>query len=156
MLSTNDILQILPHKHPYLLIDRIIELQEGERAVGLKAVSYAEGVFAGHFPEDPVLPGALIVEASSQVAGFIVYSNGKLFGYMVEIKAFRFHKPAKPGCLLRIEAQKTKKRSLFLEVDITVKANEEHIASGTLVMFINKNTPISKMQTQQAGSHDTH
>ena len=157
MLSTNDIIDIVPHKHPYLLVDRIVELKEGERVVGIKAVSYAESVFSGHFPTNPIWPGAFIVEASSQVAGFIVYSkNEKLSGFIIEIKEFKFFKPVKPGCLLSIEANKTKIRGHFLEVEIKVKDNDELIARGALLMFINTGASKSINQTQQAGSHDAN
>ena len=148
MLSTNDILKILPHKHPYLLVDRITELHEGERVVGLKAVSYAESVFAGHYPEDPVLPGALIVEASSQVAGFLVSSQENMIGYVVEIKQFQFKKQVTPGCLLQIEAQKKKARGPFLEASIEVKAGDQLMACGTLQLFIRKNGDKPSNQNQ--------
>ncbi len=138
MLTTNDILKILPHKHPYLLVDRIADLQPGNRVVGLKAVSYSESVFAGHYPDDPVLPGAMIVEASSQVAGFLVGGEQHLIGYVVEIKQFQFKKQVKPGCLLEIVAEKKQARGPFLEAGIEVKSGDELMACGTLQLFIRK------------------
>lgn len=153
MLNTNDIIKVLPHKHPYLLVDRIIEMQPGERAVGLKAISYAESVFAGHFPEEPIFPGALIVEASSQVAGFITYEKNNLIGYVVEIKSFKFNKPVKPGCMLQIEAKKINARGPFLEAGIEVTTNDELVANGTLQLFIRKEKPQTKNFKQKAGGN---
>lgn len=148
MLSTSDILKVLPHKHPYLLVDRIIELHENEKVVGVKAVSYVESVFAGHYPGDPVLPGAMIIEASSQVAGFLVGGKEQLIGYVVEIKQFQFKSQVKPGCLLRIEAQKILARGPFLEAGIEVKTDDVLVACGTLLLYIKKQGGDSSRQTK--------
>jgi 3-hydroxyacyl-[acyl-carrier-protein] dehydratase len=139
MLQTNDILKVLPHKHPYLLVDRIAEIEAGRKVVGIKAVSYAESVFAGHYPDDPVWPGALLIEASSQVAGFLAGAQDNMMGYVVEISRFQFKKQVKPGCLLRIETTKKSGRGPFLEAEVRVTADETLMAQGTLQLFIRKN-----------------
>ena len=74
MLNTKQIMDILPHRAPFLLVDRIDELEPGKRAVGVKAVTYNEPFFAGHFPQEPVMPGVLIIEALAQVGAVAILS----------------------------------------------------------------------------------
>ncbi|MCI8454208.1 MAG: 3-hydroxyacyl-ACP dehydratase FabZ [Lachnospiraceae bacterium] len=108
MLGIKEIEKIIPHRHPFLLIDRIEELEPGIRAVGYKAVSFDEPYFAGHFPGEPVMPGVLIVEALAQTGAAAVLSleenKGKTayFGGMDHVK---FKKKVVPGDLLRLECQ---------------------------------------------------
>jgi 3-hydroxyacyl-[acyl-carrier-protein] dehydratase len=106
ILDINEIRQILPHRYPFLLVDRILEL-EPERIVGIKNVTVNEPFFNGHFPEFPVMPGVLIVEAMAQTAGVLVLKSipdrdNKLV-LLVSIDAARFRRPVVPGDQLRIE-----------------------------------------------------
>ena len=106
ILDVNQIRQILPHRYPFLLVDRIIEMDE-LRVVGIKNVTVNEPFFAGHFPDFPVMPGVLIVEAMAQTAGILVLSSipdraSKLV-FLVSVDAARFRKPVVPGDQLRIE-----------------------------------------------------
>jgi 3-hydroxyacyl-[acyl-carrier-protein] dehydratase len=106
ILDVNEIRQILPHRYPFLLVDRILEL-EPERIVGIKNVTVNEPFFNGHFPEFPVMPGVLIVEAMAQTAGVLVLKSiperdSKLV-LLVSIDAARFRRPVVPGDQLRIE-----------------------------------------------------
>jgi 3-hydroxyacyl-[acyl-carrier-protein] dehydratase len=106
ILDINEIRQILPHRYPFLLVDRILEL-EPERIVGIKNVTVNEPFFNGHFPEFPVMPGVLIVEAMAQTAGVLVLKSipdrdSKLV-LLVSIDAARFRRPVVPGDQLRIE-----------------------------------------------------
>ena len=80
MFGPKDIQMILPHRYPFLLVDRILEVKEGKRAVGLKNVSINEPFVPGHFPNHPVMPGVLIVEALAQVAAFTVLGRGEMKG----------------------------------------------------------------------------
>src|SRR5512137_2486439 len=109
MLDVNEIMKILPHRYPFLLVDRILELEEGKKIVGLKNVTTNEPFFPGHFPGHPVMPGVLIVEAMAQVAAILAYQSsaenrGKVT-YFVGIDNTKFRKPVVPGDQLRLELE---------------------------------------------------
>ena len=107
MLDVNEIMTLLPHRYPFLLVDRITEIDPGKKIVGLKNVTINEPFFPGHFPGHPVMPGVLIVEAMAQVAAILVYrssddNKGKIT-YFVGIDNTKFRKPVVPGDQLRLE-----------------------------------------------------
>jgi 3-hydroxyacyl-[acyl-carrier-protein] dehydratase len=98
--------EIIPHRYPFLLVDRIIELEPGERAIGIKNVSANEQFFQGHFPDFPVMPGVLIVEAIAQVGSVAMMSQPDMAGKLAlfaGINNVRFKRQVKPGDVLRIE-----------------------------------------------------
>lgn len=108
MLDIKQIMEILPHRAPFLLVDRIEELEPGKRAVGYKGVTYNEPYFAGHFPQEPVMPGVLICEALAQVGAVAILSEEKNKGKLVffgGIKQARFRKKVVPGDMLRLETE---------------------------------------------------
>ena len=114
-LTVTDIMKILPHRYPFLLVDRIIELEQGKRCVGIKNVTVNEPFFPGHFPGHPVMPGVLIVEAMAQVAGIMAYlasdeDTRKKVSYFIAIDNAMFRKPVQPGDQLRIEVSTTMNR----------------------------------------------
>jgi beta-hydroxyacyl-ACP dehydratase FabZ len=113
VLDVNDIRRILPHRYPFLLVDRIVEL-EAERVVGIKNVTVNEPFFAGHFPDFPVMPGVLIVEAMAQTAGILVLKNipdrNEKLVFLVSVDAARFRKPVVPGDTLRLEMTVIKRK----------------------------------------------
>jgi beta-hydroxyacyl-ACP dehydratase FabZ len=113
ILDVNQIRQILPHRYPFLLVDRIIEMDE-EHVVGIKNVTANEPFFQGHFPDFPVMPGVLIVEAMAQTAGVQVLSSiperDQKLVFLVAVDAARFRRPVVPGDQLRIEMKVIKRK----------------------------------------------
>lgn len=108
MLNTKQIMEILPHRAPFLLVDRIDELEPGKRAVGVKAVSYNEPYFQGHFPQEPVMPGVLICEALAQVGAVALLSKEEYKGRLAffgGINKARFRQKVSPGDVLRLETE---------------------------------------------------
>ena len=137
-LTYKDIIKILPHRYPFLLVDRVIEIELWKRAVGLKNVTSNEHFFQGHFPRNPIMPGVLIVEAMAQVGGILARlsvsgllekeSNDSI--YFVSMDNVKFRKPVVPGDQLRLEAQALRTGSRiwkiagksFVEKDIVAEA----------------------------------
>ncbi|MBI1977808.1 MAG: UDP-3-O-[3-hydroxymyristoyl] N-acetylglucosamine deacetylase [Candidatus Omnitrophica bacterium] len=113
-LDVNEIQKILPHRYPFLLVDKIVDLVPGERAVGIKNVTINEYYFRGHFPGHPVMPGVLILEALAQVGGVLMLSRpenrGKI-AYFMTIEGVKFRQPVHPGDQLRLEAEVIKIKS---------------------------------------------
>jgi len=111
MLDTQKIKEIIRHRYPFLLVDRILELEEGKRAVGIKNVTANEDFFNGHFPNYPVMPGVLIVEALAQVSAVVMLTkegNQGRLGLLVGIDKCRFKQQVKPGDQLRLEVEITR------------------------------------------------
>lgn len=121
-MDINGIMKILPHRYPFLLVDRIVELEHGKRCVGIKNVTINEPFFPGHFPGHPVMPGVLIVEAMAQVAGIMAYlasdeETRKKVSYFMAIDSAKFRKPVLPGDQLQIEISTTFNRRGIWGVD---------------------------------------
>ncbi|MGI8989109.1 MAG: 3-hydroxyacyl-ACP dehydratase FabZ [Bryobacteraceae bacterium] len=120
VLDINQIRRILPHRYPMLLVDRIVEL-EPDRIVGIKNVTGNEPFFAGHFPEFPVMPGVLIVEALAQAGGVLILGSipdraSKLV-FLVSIDRARFRKPVVPGDQLRLELKVIKRKGAVAKME---------------------------------------
>lgn len=108
MLTSQQLQAILPHRYPFLLVDRIVELEEGKHAVGVKNVTINEEFFKGHFPQYPVMPGVLIVEALAQVSAVIMLTkpgNEGRLGLLAGIDHCRFKKQVRPGDQLHLEVE---------------------------------------------------
>lgn len=101
-LDVNEIMKMIPHRYPFLMIDRVVDIVKGETAVGVKAVTVSEPHFQGHFPQRPIMPGVLVVEAMAQTAAVLVVhelgeeARNKLV-YFMSISTARFRKPVVPG-----------------------------------------------------------
>ena len=115
MIEIREIMKILPHAYPFLLVDRIVEMEPGKRIVGIKNVTYNEPFFPGHFPVRPIMPGVLIVEAMAQTAGVLIYQSmdeesRRKPAFFLGMDNVKFRKPVIPGDQLRLEVEITKHR----------------------------------------------
>jgi len=143
MLSVQQIMEILPHRPPFLLIDRIVELELGVRAVGLKQVTVNEPFFAGHFPGYPIMPGVLIVEALAQVGAVALLAQpewkGKL-ALFAGIDGVRFKKPVTPGDTLRLEVTLDKMRRIIGKGRGVATVDGTVVAEGELTFAVVERT----------------
>lgn len=138
-LDSNQIAQILPHRYPFALVDRITDGEEGSWARGHLCVSATSPVFCGHFPQYHVLPGVLIVEALAQTAAVAMLSlpenKGKL-GFFAAIKDARFKRQVRPGDVLELEAHVTKARHGFAFISAEARVDGEVAATAELTLAI--------------------
>jgi beta-hydroxyacyl-ACP dehydratase FabZ len=139
-MNIEEILQILPHRYPFLLVDRVVDLEPGRRIVGIKNVSVNEPFFQGHFPGRPIMPGVLIVEAMAQVCAVLAFRSGKTQQegqvYFVGIDACRFRKPVIPGDQLRIESAVQKSRPPYWWMDGKVFVDGQLVCEASLTAMV--------------------
>ncbi|MCS7293655.1 MAG: 3-hydroxyacyl-ACP dehydratase FabZ [Gloeomargarita sp. SKYBB_i_bin120] len=140
VLTVEGIQKLLPHRYPFLLVDRIVEYVPGERAVGIKNVTFNEPFFQGHFPGRPLMPGVLIVEAMAQVGGIIVMQLPEAQGHLsvfAGMDKVRFRRQVIPGDQLVIEAQLLRVRmGRFGQVQGRARVNGELVAEGDLLFSL--------------------
>jgi 3-hydroxyacyl-[acyl-carrier-protein] dehydratase len=138
-LDIDAIRQILPHRYPFLLVDRIEEL-ESDRIVGIKNVTANEPFFLGHFPEYPVMPGVLIVEAMAQVAGVLVLKGipdrHKKLVLLAGVDAAKFRKPVRPGDQLRMEIKVLRLRSSMAKVTAVATVDGAVVAEAEIMCVL--------------------
>jgi len=139
MMDVTQIQETIPHRYPFLLVDRILEIEEGKRAVGLKNVSANEPFFAGHFPGYPVMPGVLIAEALAQVAAVAMLkteaNRGKI-GLLAGIDQFRFRDQVKPGDTLILEMEITRMKGTIGKGRGVAKVGDRIVAEGELMFAL--------------------
>jgi 3-hydroxyacyl-[acyl-carrier-protein] dehydratase len=136
MMGINEILKYLPHRPPFLLIDRVIEMKEGESLVAIKNVTINEPFFTGHFPQRPVMPGVLILEALAQAAGVLAYkstntlfSDGVLY-LLAGIDNARFRRIVEPGDQLRLEVKVIRSKQDIWKIEGTARVDGEVACSA--------------------------
>lgn len=146
MLDKDQILNIIPHRVPFLWIDRVVELEVGSRCVALKFIDPAEAFFAGHFPGNAILPGVIIIEAAAQTAAVMLGSAGEHLypigkepardptHLLAAVNRFKFLKPVKPGCELRIETKKINELGSMAYVEAKAWIGNEEVARGELAV----------------------
>jgi len=145
-LEAAEIMRILPHRYPFLLIDRVVELEPGKRAVAIKQVTANEPQFTGHFPGRPIMPGVLMVEALAQTAGVAVLTldeyRGKI-GLFAGIDECRFRRLVVPGDTLRLEVTVEKLRGMFGRVRAVASLDGETAVEATLSIIIPRDQEIA-------------
>ncbi|WP_375103499.1 3-hydroxyacyl-ACP dehydratase FabZ [Paenibacillus sp. RS8] len=139
MLDIERIKEVIPHRYPFLLVDRILEIEDGKRAVGIKNVSINEPYFSGHFPNYPVMPGVLIVEALAQVGG-IIMSNEMIgtnkIGLLTGIDNCRFKRQVKPGEQLLLVYEVTRMKGQVVKGKGIATVNNELVCEAEIMFAI--------------------
>ncbi len=135
------IMAAIPHRYPFLLIDRVVDIVHGQSAVGVKNVSVNENFFQGHFPGHPVMPGVLIIEAMAQTAAVLVVetlgpeARGRVV-YFMSIDGAKFRRPVTPGDQLRIHITKNHQRGMVWKFDAAAKVDGVVVAEATYTAMI--------------------
>ncbi|MCX7781681.1 MAG: 3-hydroxyacyl-ACP dehydratase FabZ [Negativicutes bacterium] len=141
MLSVTEIQKVIPHRYPFLLVDRIVELEPMKRAVGIKCVTANEAFFQGHFPGQPVMPGVLIMEAMAQVGGVAMLypeeNRGKI-AFFAGMERVKFRRPVVPGDQLRMVAELIKVRGSMGKVWAEAFVDGQLVAEGEFLFALNQ------------------
>jgi 3-hydroxyacyl-[acyl-carrier-protein] dehydratase len=138
-LDIRQIMEILPHRYPLLLIDRILELEPGVRARGYKNITYNEPVFTGHFPGNPLLPGVYMIEAMAQLGGAVVLEPGEFsrkIPYLAGIDNCKFRRPVVPGDRMMMEVVLEKHRRNIGWVRAEATVDDQFVCSANLMFSI--------------------
>ncbi len=139
-----EIMQLLPHRYPFLLVDRILEFEKGERMVGLKNVTINEPFFQGHFPGHPIMPGVLLIEAVAQVSAVLAFKsaegNAGNLVYFMGIDKAKFRKPVVPGDQLRMEVTVLRKRTPYWKTKGRIYVESDLVCEAELMAMCVDNT----------------
>lgn len=133
------IMEILPHRYPMLLIDRITELEHLKRAVGFKNVTFNEPFFPGHFPNNPVMPGVIIIEAMAQLGGTVILepnSSATTVPYLAGVDKFKFRRPVIPGDTLRMEVNLLWTKMNYGRLSAETRVDGQLVCSGELTFSV--------------------
>lgn len=154
-LNICDLLDIMPHRYPFLLVDRIIEYESGKRVKGIKNVTINEPYFTGHFPELPIVPGVMILESMAQVAGTLLLKEAKQSGeiaMLIGVDKVRFRKVVKPGDQMIISAEMIQKKSNFCKFKSNVHVNNSLVAEGELFIVLYKEESVRDLYTSNGNN----
>ena len=144
-MNIEDILQAIPHRYPFLMIDRVVDLVPGEGAIGIKNVSINESYFQGHFPSRPVMPGVLIIESMAQTAAVLVVATlgsamaGKLV-YFMSLDDCRFRRPVVPGDQLFVHVARKHRRRNVWKFTARAVVEDQTVAEATYSAMIMEDT----------------
>ncbi|MFW6264899.1 MAG: 3-hydroxyacyl-ACP dehydratase FabZ [Bacillota bacterium] len=140
MIYVEKIQNLLPHRYPFLLVDRIEEIKEGESIIGIKNVTMNEEFFQGHYPGHPIMPGVLIVESMAQVGGYLMMIDlddpDEKLPFFAGIDKARFRKPVVPGDQLRIKAEIIKNRGRIAKISAKAYVDGEVAAEAELMFAV--------------------
>ena len=139
-MSVEDLMKIIPHRYPFLLVDRIIEMEQHKRIVGLKNVSINEPYFQGHFPGHPIMPGVLIIEAMAQVGGVLLMGAvddvASKVVYFMSLDNVKFRRPVKPGDQLRLELEIVQVRVMVCKMRGVAKVDGDVVAEAEMAAMV--------------------
>lgn len=145
LVDVEEIMRALPHRYPFLLVDRIIEMEPGQRVVGLKNVTMNEPFFQGHFPGRPVMPGVLIIEAMAQTGGMLAYNAApdmkKKLIYFMSMDKVKFRRPVVPGDQLRMEVVSVHRSSRAWKMEAKAYVDGKVAAQAELTAAVNIDRP---------------
>ncbi|MHB1667199.1 MAG: 3-hydroxyacyl-ACP dehydratase FabZ [Thiomonas sp.] len=135
----NQIQKLLPHRYPFLLIDRVVEFEKGKRILGYKNVSFNEPYFSGHFPQKAIMPGVLVLEALAQAAGILAFgtleqgAEESSVYYLVGIDGARFKRPVVPGDRLMLEVEMVRQMRSIYKFNAVARVDDEIVAQAELM-----------------------
>jgi beta-hydroxyacyl-ACP dehydratase FabZ len=139
-IGVEEIMKVLPHRYPFLLVDRIVELEPLKRVVGIKNVTINEPFFQGHFPGHPIMPGVLIIEAMAQVGGMLLLGTledaGSKVVYFMSLDNVKFRRPVKPGDQLRFELDLTQIRGPVCRMHGVAKVDGDVVAEADMAAMV--------------------
>ncbi len=145
MMDIQEIVAILPHRYPFLLVDRVLSFEAGKKMVALKNVTINEPFFQGHFPGHPIMPGVLIIESMAQVGGVLAYKSAKgkegQLVYFLGIDKAKFRKPVLPGDQLRIEIAVLRQRPPYWKLKGMAYVEDQLVAEAELKAMLDKEDP---------------
>jgi beta-hydroxyacyl-ACP dehydratase FabZ len=140
MMEIGEIREALPHRYPFLLVDRVREMEAGQRIVAIKNVTINEPFFVGHFPDRPIMPGVLILEAMAQVGGVLAIKSfppaGRPVVYLTGIDQAKFRKPVVPGDQLRMEVDVIKRRAPFWKMQAKAFVDDQLVCEAEMTAMV--------------------
>ncbi|KJR40109.1 beta-hydroxyacyl-(acyl-carrier-protein) dehydratase FabZ [Candidatus Magnetoovum chiemensis] len=138
MIDITGIIKTIPHRYPFLMVDRVTELIEGEHSTGIKNVSINEPFFQGHFPDNPVMPGVLIIEALAQLSGILAFQSGVKGNtvYFMSIEKAKFRKPVVPGDQVELDVKVIQKRGKVWRFTGKAKVEENIVAEAEFTAMV--------------------